>query len=370
MKALILSGGQGTRLRPLTYSQQKQLIPVANRPVLFYAIDDCVEAGATDVGIITGPNADQVRETVLDAYDDGEWPEAEFTFIHQGDPKGIAHTIMVAEEEGFLDAQTPFVMYLGDNILSGGIKHLADDFRNRIEEIGIDRVGGSIMLCPVDRPEAFGIAELDDEGRIVNLVEKPDNPPSNRAVIGVYFFTPSVLKATRQLSPSWRGEYEITEAIQWLIDQGYEVKSDQVRGWWKDTGEPRDLLGANRLVLDDLRRTNANVPNGDVEAEIIGRVRIEDGAVVDGSSTLKGPLHIGANATITNSYVGPYTSIGPDCVLENAEVEDSILLDGSKVHGIERVRESVIGRGAVVEPSDGRPAGRRIVMGDEAKVEL
>lgn len=367
MKALILSGGHGTRMRPLTWSQQKQLIPVANRPVLFYAIDDCVDAGAREVGIITGPNADQVRETVRQAQDDGEWPGVEVTFIHQGDPRGLAHTVLVAHEEGFLDEETPFVMYLGDNILGGGVTHLAESFTDRIDEQGLDKVGANIMLCPVDDPTAFGVADLADDGSIDSLVEKPDDPPSDLALVGVYFFGPAVLQAVREIEPSWRDELEITDAIQWLIDEGYAVHHETVQGWWKDTGGPRDMLGANRLVLDELDLPTAHP---DVEGTIIGRVGIEEGATVDADSTVKGPAIVGADAEITSSYVGPYTSIGPGTVLEDAEVEDSILLDGSTVRGVERVRESVLGRDVTIEPGSGRPAGRRFVVGDQSRIEL
>jgi glucose-1-phosphate thymidylyltransferase len=368
MKALILSGGHGTRMRPLTWSQQKQLIPVANRPVLFYAIDDCVEAGAEEVGVVTGPNADQVRETVRSAQEDGEWPGVTIDFVHQGDPRGIAHAVLVAHEKGFLDRETPFVLYLGDNILSGGVEHLADPFLDRIDERGLDKVGANIMLCPRDDPTEFGVADIADDGSIRQLVEKPSDPPSNLVLIGVYFFGPAVLDAVRAIEPSWRDELEITEAIQWLLDEGYSVRHETVQGWWKDTGGPRDMLGANRLVLDELEPGEPGTP--DVDGEVVGRVRIGEGATVDAESTVKGPAIVGADATIEGSYVGPYTSVGPDVALEGAEVEDSILLQGSTIRGVERVRESVLGRGVTIEPGQGRPAGRRFVVGDQSRIEL
>lgn len=369
MKALILSGGHGTRLRPLTYSRQKQLIPVANRPVLFYGIDDCYEAGVRDFGIITGPNADQVEATVTEAQEAGEWPDAEFSFIHQGDPEGLAHTIVVAEDAGFLDRETPLVMYLGDNILSGGIEHLAEGFRDRLDKVGVDKVGANIMLCQVDDPTQFGVADLDDDRRVVELIEKPDEPPSDLALVGVYFFGPKIIEAARAIEPSWRGELEITDAIQWLIDEGFGVEYEEVRGWWKDTGGPRDMLGANRLVLDDLDHDGSR-PDDQVEGRVIGRVRFEGDVEVDADSVIKGPAVVGDGTTIESSYVGPYTSLGPGCTLEDAEVEDSILLNDSTIRGISTVRESVLGRSVTIRPGRERPSGRRFVVGDQSTIEL
>lgn len=370
LKALILSGGHGTRLRPITYSQQKQLIPVANRPILFYAIDDCVEAGVNEIGIITGPNREQVEDTVMEAAKTGEWPDVDFQFIHQGDPKGLAHTIMVAQDEGFLTQDDPFVMYLGDNILSGGISDMAEDFRQDVQEIGLEDLGAHIMLNPVDEPSQFGLAEVDDEGNIENLVEKPDDPPSNLAVIGVYFFGPRVLEATDHLEPSWRGEYEILDAIEWLLGEELEVKAGHVQGWWKDTGKPFDVLGANRLVLDGIR-PGSQVPERDeIEGDIVGRVRIEEGAEIDSKSTVKGPAVIGEDSVISDSYVGPYTSIGPGCRLEEAEVEDSIVLEGTTIEKVQRIEESLFGRDVHLGSTDGRPRGRRFVVGDQSTIEL
>lgn len=369
MKALILSGGHGTRMRPLTWSQQKQLIPVANRPVLFYAIDDCVEAGVEEVGIITGPNADQVRGTVRQAQEDGEWPGVEITFIHQGDPRGLAHTVLVAHQEGFLDRDTPFVMYLGDNILGGGITHLAESFEARIEDHGLDKVGANILLCPVDDPTQFGVADVAPDGTIEDLVEKPDDPPSDLALVGVYFFGPAVLEAVEEIEPSWRDELEITHAIQWLVDQGYAVHHETVQGWWKDTGGPRDMLGANRLVLDGLP-AGAQADRDQVDGEIVGRVAIDGDVVVTEGSTVKGPAILGDGVRVEDAYVGPYTSLGPDVEVVEAEVEDSILLDGASLEGVSRVSESVLGRNARIAPGTNRPGGRRFVVGDQSDIEL
>jgi len=270
MKALILSGGHGTRLRPLTYSQQKQLIPVANKPVLFYAIEDVIKVGIKDIGIIVGPNKEQVIETVRSA----NW-DANIEFIYQGEPKGLAHAILCAEE--FLDNEE-FVMYLGDNILRDGIVEHANKFR----KLNPDAL---ILLTEVEEPQRFGVAELDENGRIKRLIEKPKVPPSNYALVGVYFFKPVIIEACKNIKPSWRNELEITDAIQWLIDNGYRVEASIVTGWWKDTGKPEDILEANRLILDDIRSKN----EGKVEnSRIMGRVVIERRVVIK-DSVIKGP---------------------------------------------------------------------------------
>ena len=237
MKGLILSGGFGTRLRPLTYSQQKQLIPVANKPILFYAIEDLIEAGIKEIGIITGPN----KEQVVSAVESVNW-DATIEFIEQSAPLGIAHTIKIAKN--FLKNDS-FIMYLGDNILKEGVVEHVKDFKNSDCE-------GSILLMEVDNPQEFGIAVLNKEGEIIKLVEKPKNPPTNFAVIGIYMFRPAVLQAVEEITPSHRNQLEITDAVQWLIDNGYKVKSSFVTKWWKDTGKPEDILHANRLIIDDI----------------------------------------------------------------------------------------------------------------------
>lgn len=352
MKALILSGGHGTRLRPLTYSQQKQLIPVANKPVLFYAIEDVIEAGIREIGIIVGPNAEQVRETVLSR----DW-DAEIEFIHQGEPKGLAHAILVARD--FL-GDDDFVMYLGDNILREGIvKHL-----RYFKEGNFD---ASILLQEVPNPQQFGVAELSEDGKTIKrLVEKPKNPPSNLALVGIYFFKPVVHEAVRNIKPSWRGELEITDAIQWLIDHGYRVGWTKVTGWWKDTGKPEDLLEANRLILDDIK-TDIKI---ETRARIHGRVIIEEGTQIDENTVIKGPVVIGKNVVIKNSYIGPYTSIGDNVVIENTEIEDSIILPDSEIRDAGRIVESLIGRGVKIMKRNQHPIGRKLVLGDMSQVIL
>ncbi len=351
MKALILSGGHGTRLRPLTYSQQKQLIPVANKPVLFYAIEDVIEAGIKDIGIILGPNKEQVIETVRSV----DW-DANIEFIYQGEPKGLAHAILCAEE--FLGNEE-FVMYLGDNILRDGIVEHANKFR----KLNPDAL---ILLTEVEEPQRFGVAELDEYGRIKRLIEKPKVPPSNYALVGVYFFKPVIMEACKNIKPSWRNELEITDAIQWLIDNGYKVEASIVTGWWKDTGKPEDILEANRLVLDDIRSKN----EGKVEnSKIMGRIVIERRAVIK-DSVIKGPCIIGENSQVINSYIGPYTSIGNNCEIEGTEIEDSVIMDGSKIINAGRIVESLIGKNVRVQECNSKPCGHRFVVGDNSEILL
>ena len=352
MKALILSGGHGTRLRPLTYSQQKQLIPVANKPVLFYAIEDVIEAGIHEIGIIVGPNAELVKKTVLSR----EW-DAEIEFIYQGEPKGLAHAILVARD--YL-GDDDFVMYLGDNILREGIvKHL-----EHFKEGNFD---ASILLQEVPNPQQFGVAELSEDGKTIKrLVEKPRVPPSNLALVGIYFFKPIIHEAVRNIKPSWRNELEITDAIQWLIDNGYKVGWTKVTGWWKDTGKPEDILEANRLILDDIKR-DVRVKT---QAKIIGRVIIEEGTDIDGNTVIKGPAIIGKNCRIRNAYIGPYTSIGDNCIIENTEIEDSIILEGCEIRNAGRILESLIGRGVKIIKRDNYPMGRKLVVGDNSQLIL
>ncbi|GAB6101032.1 glucose-1-phosphate thymidylyltransferase [Thermococcus atlanticus] len=352
MKALILSGGHGTRLRPLTYSQQKQLIPAANKPVLFYAIEDVIEAGIHEIGIIVGPNAEQVKKTVLSR----EW-DAEIEFIHQGEPKGLAHAILVARD--YL-GDDDFVMYLGDNILREGIvRHLEHFTRGKFD--------ASILLCEVPNPQQFGVAELSEDGRTIKrLIEKPKVPPSNLALVGIYFFRPIVHEAVASIKPSWRNELEITDAIQWLIDHGYRVGWTKVEHWWKDTGKPEDILDANRLILDDIE-TDIRIHTN---ARIHGRVVIGEGTVIDEDTVIKGPVVIGKNVRITNSYIGPYTSIGDNVIIENTEIEDSIVLEGSEIRNAGRIVESLIGRGVKIMNSDNHPLGRKLVVGDNSQLLL
>ena len=354
LKGLILSGGAGTRLRPITHTSAKQLVPVANKPVLFYGIEALVDAGVTEIGIIIAPETgDEIRE----AAGDGSAFGAEITYIVQDKPAGLAHAVLTAEE--FIGG-SPFVMYLGDNLLADGLRGLVSTFRE-------EEPDALILLTPVDDPQSYGVAELDGE-RIVRLVEKPKDPPSNLALVGVYLFAPPIFEAARALEPSWRGELEITEAIQSLIEEGKTVKSEVVSGWWKDTGQLADMLEANRLVLEELEtRVEGEV---DEDSKIEGRVIVEPGAVV-ANSVVRGPAVIGAGARIEDAYIGPYTSIGDDVCVRRSEVEHSIILAGSVVEDLgTRMEASLLGRDVKLTRSEGMPKTLRMLVGDNSEIKM
>jgi len=354
LKGLILSGGAGTRLRPITHTSAKQLVPVANKPVLFYGIEALVDAGVKEIGIIIAPETgDEIRA----AAGDGSAFGAEITYIVQDKPAGLAHAVLTAEE--FIGG-SPFVMYLGDNLLRDGLSGLVSSFRS-------DEPDALILLTPVDDPQSYGVAELDGE-RIVRLIEKPENPPSNLALVGVYLFMPAIFEAARGLEPSWRGELEITEAIQALIDDGHRVQSEVVRGWWKDTGQLADMLEANRLVLEELEtRIEGEV---DAESKVEGRVVVEAGASLV-RSVVRGPTVIGAGAQIEDAYIGPYSSIGEDVEVRRSEVEHSIVLAGSRVEDLgTRMEASLLGRNVKLTRSDGMPKTLRLLVGDNSEIEI
>jgi glucose-1-phosphate thymidylyltransferase len=353
LKGLILSGGAGTRLRPITHTSAKQLVPVANKPVLFYGIEALVEAGVTEIGIVIAPQTgDEIREAVGDGSQFG----ASVTYIVQDEPAGLAHAVLTAEE--YL-AGSPFVMYLGDNLLRDGISGLVESFR----ETSPDAL---ILLTHVSDPSSYGVAELDG-GRVVRLVEKPEDPPSDLALVGVYLFGPPIFEAARGLKPSWRGELEITEAIDRLIDEGREVRSEVVNGWWKDTGQLEDMLEANRLVLEDVEpRLDGLVEDSRVE----GRVVLEEGAVLSGS-VVRGPAVIGAGARIEDAYIGPYTSIGAGVEVRRSEVEHSIILAGAVVRDLgTRMEASLLGRNVRLTRVDGMPKTLRMMVGDNSEIEM
>jgi glucose-1-phosphate thymidylyltransferase len=351
LKGLILSGGRGTRLRPITHTSAKQLVPVANRPVLFYGIQAMADAGIRDVGIIIAPETgDEVRA----AAGDGSRFGVRITYIVQDEPAGLAHAVLTAEP--FL-GDAPFVMYLGDNLLQGGIEDLVAAFR----EHGADAL---ILLTPVPDPENYGVAELRD-GRVVRLAEKPPNPRTDLALVGVYMFTPVIHDAARAISPSGRGELEITDAIQHLVDGGRRVEPHVVRGWWKDTGRLEDMLEANRLILDTMTR---RVDGELVESRCDGRVVVEAGARLE-RSTVRGPAIIGAGARLADCYVGPYTAVGENCVIERAEVEHSILLAGSSVRRLDgRMESSLLGRNVSIGRVDRQPRAFRFMVGDNSEI--
>jgi glucose-1-phosphate thymidylyltransferase len=353
LKGLILSGGAGTRLRPITHTSAKQLVPVANKPVLFYGIEALVEAGITDIGIIIAPETgDEIRA----AAGDGSQFGASITYIEQDEPAGLAHAVLTAEE--FL-GRTPFVMYLGDNLLRDGIVELVDTFRTTEPD-------ALILLTPVDNPEIYGVAELDGD-RVVRLVEKPKDPPSNLALVGVYMFTPQIFDAARAIEPSARGELEITDAIDELIDGDKRVESQIVKGWWKDTGQLEDMLEANRLVLEDLE---TRVDGELIDSRVEGRVVIEEGARLE-HTVVRGPAIIGARTVIVDGYVGPYTAIERDVRITGSEIEHSIVLAGSTISNLSaRMEASLLGRDVSVTGTDGRPKTLRFLVGDHADVRL
>lgn len=354
LKGLILSGGAGTRLRPITHTSAKQLVPVANKPVLFYGIEALVEAGVEEIGIIIAPETgEEIRAAVGDGSDFG----AEITYIVQDEPAGLAHAVLTAEE--FI-GDSPFVMYLGDNLLRDGLRGLVATFR-------AEEPHALILLTPVAEPEHYGVAELDGE-RIVRLIEKPKDPPSNLALVGVYLFTPAIFDASRALRPSWRGELEITEAIQGLIDDGHRVQSEVVRGWWKDTGQLDDMLDANRLVLEELETRLEGEVDGDSRIE--GRVVVEPGARLV-RSVVRGPAVIGADARVEDAYIGPYTSIGEGVHVCRSEVEHSIVLSNSVVEDLgTRMEASLLGRDVKLTRSDGMPKTLRLLVGDKCEIEI
>ena len=354
LKGLILSGGAGTRLRPITHTSAKQLVPVANKPVLFYGIEALVEAGVKEIGIIIAP---ETGEEIREAAGDGSQFGAEITYIVQDEPAGLAHAVLTAEE--FI-AGSPFVMYLGDNLLADGLTGLVASFRESEPD-------ALILLTPVADPSSYGVAELDGD-RIVRLVEKPKDPPSDLALVGVYLFGPSIFAAARSLEPSWRGEYEITEAIQKLIEDGLKVQSEVVSGWWKDTGQLADMLEANRLVLEEIEtRLEGDI---DESSRVEGRVVVEPGATVKGS-VVRGPAVIGAGATVEDAYVGPYTSLGENVSVARSEIEHSIVLAGSTVADLDaRMEASLLGRDVKLTRSEGRPRTLQMLVGDRSEIKI
>ncbi len=349
----MLSGGAGTRLRPITHTSAKQLVPVANKPVLFYGLEAIAEAGISEVGIVVGDTMDEIREAV----GNGSLFGIKVTYIPQEAPLGLAHAVLIAQD--FL-GDDDFVMYLGDNFIVGGITGLVEEFRT-------ERPDAQILLTKVPDPTSFGVGELDGNGRVVGLEEKPEQPKSNLALVGVYLFTPAIHEAVRSVEPSCRGELEITHAIQWLIDADRDVRSTTISGYWKDTGNVTDMLEVNRSVLETMQPLSEGMV--DEGSEIIGRVRIEAGARVSGSRIV-GPAIIGAGSVINDAYVGPFTSVAEDCRIEDSEIEYSIVLRGSSVTGVRRVEASLIGRDVEVTPAPRNPKAHRLVLGDHSKVQI
>ncbi|HSH04733.1 MAG TPA: glucose-1-phosphate thymidylyltransferase [Anaerolineae bacterium] len=352
MKGLILSGGTGSRLYPLTYTNAKQLIPVANKPILFRVIESIRDAGITEIGIVVGSTADKIKEAVGRG---GRWG-VKITYIHQDQPLGLAHAVKVSAD--FL-GNDRFVMFLGDNVIEGGISTLITQFAD-------SKWNSQIVLTRVKQPEQYGVAELANDGTIKRLIEKPKNPPSDLALVGIYMFDHNIMTAVNEINPSWRGELEITDAIQWLVDQGHAVHPYVHRGWWIDTGRPGDMLEANDLVLEELDY----IIDGyvDRDSQVGRRVTVERGAEII-NSVVRGPAIIGENSRIINSYVGPFTSIYHDVTIENSEIEHSMVLENSKIIDISgRIQDSLIGRDAVITRSPIKPKAHKFTLGDHSRV--
>ncbi|MEU9835213.1 glucose-1-phosphate thymidylyltransferase [Streptosporangium sp. NPDC048047] len=353
MKALLLAGGSGTRLRPITHTSAKQLVPVANKPVLFYGLEAIGAAGIREVGIVVGDTQAEIEAAV----GDGSAFGLEVTYLRQEAPLGLAHAVLIARD--YLGGDD-FVMYLGDNFVVGGIDDIVARFTR-------ERPDAQIMLTRVGDPRQFGVAELDATGRVVGLEEKPADPKSDLALVGVYLFTPAIHDAVAGLKPSWRGELEITDAIQWLIEEGRRVSSTVITGYWKDTGNVTDMLEVNRLVLESLEpRVDGRA---DAASELIGRVAVEAGAVVE-RSRIVGPAVIGAGTHVVDSYVGPFTSIAAGCLISGSEIEYSIVLPRSSIRGVSRIEASLIGHDVEVTPAPAIPRAHRLVLGDHSKVQI
>ena len=351
MKGLILSGGKGTRLRPLTYTSAKQLVPVANKPVLFYGIEALAQAGIREIGIVVGDTQAEIRAAV----GDGSAWGVTVTYIEQDAPRGLAHAVLISE--AFIGGDS-FVVYLGDNLLNKGITGFVEEFVR-------EKPAAQILLARVPDPQMFGVAELEN-GRVVRLVEKPQQPMSDLALVGVYMFSPAVFDAVKAISPSFRNELEITDAIQHLIDRGLEVRPHIVDGWWKDTGKLEDMLEANRLILETIeRRVDGAV---DADSRVEGKVIIEAGASVE-HSVVRGPAIIGARARIVNAYVGPFTSIMNDAEIRESEIEHSIVLEGSTISNLAtRIEDSLIGKNVRIYRLPVKPSAYRFMLGDNSEV--
>jgi glucose-1-phosphate thymidylyltransferase len=357
MKGIILHGGHGSRLRPLTHTAPKQLIPIANKPISQYVLEDLVQAGVKQIAIVLG---DLYPEKVKQYYGNGHSFNSKIRYILQSRPKGIAHAISLCQK---YVGENPFVVYLGDNLLKGGTKDFAENFKS-------SNYDAMILLCKVENPCLFGVAKFGENGKLTRLIEKPKQPPSNYALTGIYFFKPIIFEMIKMLKPSWRGELEITEAIQLLIDKGYNVGHQFVKSWWKDTGAPEDILDANRLVLDELdTQIKGKI---EVNSCIQGRVFVGENAIVKHGSVVRGPTVIGSNSIIENdAYVGPYTSIGNCVTIRHGEIENSIVMDNCLIDIDDRIADSLIGPGSIITSNrNNKPKARRFLLGEKSQITL
>jgi len=353
MKGVILHGGAGTRLRPLTFSGPKQLIPVANKPISQYVLEDLRDSGIKQIAIILG---NVYPEKVINHYGDGSRFGVKITYIHQGEPKGIAHAIGLCKE---FVASDEFVVYLGDNLIQHGIKKYLNEFQS-------GEYDGYILLKEVEDPTRFGVAKFDDGGRLVDVIEKPKKPPSNYAIIGIYFFKPIVFDIIKELKPSWRGEYEITDTIRLMMQKGYKIGYSIIDGWWFDTGKKDDILRVNSIILDE--RIKREIKGETINSRIDGRVTIGEGSRII-NSTVRGPCIIGRNCVIEDSYIGPYTSIGDNARITRSSIEFSIVLEKVTIKGIDRLEESLIGENAKLIKASERNA-IKLHIGDYSEVIL
>lgn len=367
MKALILAGGAGTRLRPITHTRAKQLVPVANKPILFYGLEAIAEAGIKQVGIVVGDTAAEVVAAVGDGSDWG----LTVTYLPQEAPLGLAHAVLIARD--FL-GDDDFVMYLGDNLLKQSLKDFVDRFEDDRRRALVPTLDGGhegpcaqILLKAVPDPHRFGVAELAGDGSVIRLLEKPAEPPSDLALVGVYLFDRRIHEAVAAIEPSPRGELEITDAIQWLVDRGLRVRTEILEGWWIDTGKLTPLLEANRLILETIeRRLDGEV---DGESDLDGRVVVEEGARIE-RSRIRGPVVIGEGTTVSDSFIGPFSAIGRRCVIESSEIEHSVILDDSRVIQAGRLEDSLLGHHVEVTRTERRPSATRLMVGDHCSIDL
>ncbi|UCE95403.1 MAG: glucose-1-phosphate thymidylyltransferase [Candidatus Bathyarchaeota archaeon] len=356
MKGVILHGGHGTRLRPLTHTGPKQLIPVANKPMSQYALEDLRDSGVNDIAIVVG---DSLSNKVQNYYKNGQEFGVRTTYIHQKQPNGIAHAISLAED---FVGDSPFIVYLGDNLLKGKIAEFVKVFK----ESNFDAM---ILLCKVKNPQRFGVAKFDKSGNLLELVEKPKEPPSNYALTGIYFLKPIIFKIIKGLKPSWRGELEITEALQGLLDSGHPIGYKFVTGWWKDTGTVEDILEANRLVLDDIKKEAEGII--EENTSIQGRVTIGKETIIRRGALIRGPAIIGRSTVVEKHvFVGPYTSIGNNVKIKRGEIENSIIMDGCQIEINGKITDSLIGAGTTLTTNQRSPKGCRLVVGENSRIVL
>lgn len=358
MKALITAGGKGTRLRPITHTNNKHLIPIANKPMIHYAIEAVLEVGVKEIGIVVNPDTEN---EIKEALGDGKEWRVSISYITQEAPIGLAHVVKVSES--FIK-DDPFIFYLGDNVIVGGIKRFLDEFKNSNNNC-------QLVLARVKDPQRFGVPEIKD-GKVVKVEEKPKIPKSNFAVTGIYFYDSHIFEAVNNIKPGWRGELEISDAHQYLINKGYKIGYSEITGWWKDTGKPDDLLEANRLVLEQIINHQESAIQGEIDSqsEIIGKVIVEKGAKILKSSIF-GPVIIGKDTIIENSYIGPFTAIYHDCQIKNSELEYSIIMENSKIIDVEtRIERSILGRSVEITKKDSRPKTQRFIVGDQSSIIL